>query len=127
MIPLPSIERVRDYFRWRQEDARRNALNAHCYWLLRKEGSSVQEATRALEGKSIAGKNELLFSRGINFNDLPAWQKRGIGVWWTDVEKKGFDPVRQTAIMTTRRGLHVECELPLREEYDRLIESILRQ
>jgi tRNA(His) 5'-end guanylyltransferase len=34
---LPTIQRVRDYFRWRQEDAHRNALNAHCYWLLRRE------------------------------------------------------------------------------------------
>ena len=38
MIPLPNIEKVHDYFLWRQEDAHRNALNSHCYWLLRKEG-----------------------------------------------------------------------------------------
>ena len=28
---LPTPELVVDYFRWRQEDATRNALNAHCY------------------------------------------------------------------------------------------------
>ena len=38
LVPLPNLEKVRDYFLWRQEDAHRNALNAHCYWLLRKEG-----------------------------------------------------------------------------------------
>ena len=27
MVPLPNAERVEDYFRWRQEDANRNALN----------------------------------------------------------------------------------------------------
>ena len=27
---LPSLDLVVDYFRWRGEDARRNALNAHC-------------------------------------------------------------------------------------------------
>ena len=31
IIPLPSVERVRDYFLWRQEDAHRNSLNSHCY------------------------------------------------------------------------------------------------
>ena len=36
MVPIPSLERVQDYFLWRQEDAHRNALNAHCYWMLRK-------------------------------------------------------------------------------------------
>ena len=40
---LPTPELVVDYFRWRQEDATRNALNAHCYWLLRKEGGSVRK------------------------------------------------------------------------------------
>ena len=32
---LPSRELVVDYFRWRNEDAHRNALSAHAYWLLR--------------------------------------------------------------------------------------------
>ena len=36
IIPLPDIERVKDYFLWRQEDAHRNALNSHCYWAMRK-------------------------------------------------------------------------------------------
>jgi tRNAHis guanylyltransferase family protein len=57
---------VRDYFLWRQEDAHRNSLNSHCYWMLRKEGKSVQEAMAELSGKSVSFKNEQLFSRGIN-------------------------------------------------------------
>ena len=35
---LPTAELVVDYFRWRNEDAHRNALNAHCYWTLRRQG-----------------------------------------------------------------------------------------
>lgn len=57
IIPLPNIERIQDYFLWRQEDAHRNALNAHCYWLLRKEGLTAQQATSQLEGKSTSYKN----------------------------------------------------------------------
>ena len=33
---LPQIGDVVDYFRWRSEDAHRNALNGHCYWMLRQ-------------------------------------------------------------------------------------------
>lgn len=33
---LPTLKNVLDYFRWRGEDAHRNALNAHCYWTLRQ-------------------------------------------------------------------------------------------
>src|SRR5262249_24958282 len=74
---LPSVELLVDYFRWRNEDASRNALNAHCYWLLRKQGRSVREATAKLKGASAAERNELLFQHGVNFNELPLWQKRG--------------------------------------------------
>ncbi|EDN68326.1 protein of unknown function DUF549 [Beggiatoa sp. PS] len=72
---LPTKELVSDYFRWRQADAQRNALNAHCYWLLRKEGQSQQDATTALLNLSVSDKNEFLFSHGVNFNELPHWQK----------------------------------------------------
>jgi len=70
---LPTPELVRDYFRWRSEDAHRNALNAHCYWVQRKQGAGALQATKRLEGMSVAEKNELLFQNGINFNDLPSW------------------------------------------------------
>jgi hypothetical protein len=45
-----------------------------------KEGQSVERATRALLGKRDSFKHEMLFKRGINFNDLPEWQRRGTGV-----------------------------------------------
>ena len=126
MVPLPTVERVCDYFLWRQEDAHRNAMNSHCYWMLRKDGLSVGQATEQLEGQSVAYKNELLFKHGINFDTLPSWQKRGMGVWWTDIEKEGYDPVRNEAVTTTRRVLYEETELPLGEEYASFIAGLLK-
>ena len=44
---LPTAKDVVDYFRWRQADAHRNALSAHCYWTLRRgeqRRSSLREA-----------------------------------------------------------------------------------
>ena len=127
IVPLPSMERVQDYFLWRQEDAHRNALNAHCYWMLRKEGLDAVAATAQLEGKSIAYKNELLFARGINFDTLPSWQKRGIGIFWADAEKEGFNPVTKQSVITTRRELCVEYELPLGEAYANMVTGILEE
>ncbi|GHT85056.1 guanylyltransferase [Betaproteobacteria bacterium] len=122
---LPTAALVRDYFLWRQEDASRNALNAHCYWLLRKEGKSAQTATAELEHCSVANKNELLFQRGINFNDIPTWQKRGIGVYWDDYEKEGFNPKTQSRTVAARRRLHVDLELPMKDAYGGLIDTRL--
>jgi tRNA(His) guanylyltransferase len=122
---LPTTEHVLDYFRWRQEDAHRNGLNAHCYWLLRKEGKSINEATKALVGLSVAAKNEMLFSRGINFNDLPAWQKRGVGVYWEIYAKDGHNPITGESVEVMRQRLKRDLELPIREDYDRFIVGLV--
>lgn len=117
VVPLPNIERVRDYFLWRQEDAHRNSLNAYCYWTLRKEGMGKTEAAMQLEGKSAAFKNELLFQHGINYNDIPGWQKRGIGVYYRNALKEGFNPVTNENVQTQRRELYADYELKLGEDY----------
>lgn len=124
IVPLPNKERVADCFLWRQEDANRNALNGWCYWTLRKEGKSKREATSILSGKGTAFKNELLFERGINYNDVPGWQKRGIGFVFEEVEKEGMNPITGEKTKTKRREL-VKKELSVGEEYRQMILSIL--
>lgn len=125
IVPLPNIERVQDYFLWRQEDAHRNALNAHCYWMLRKEGLNAQDATSQLNGKSVSYKNELLFSRGINFDTLPNWQKRGCGLYWNEIEKIGFNPITKAEESSTRRMIVVDQDLPLGIPYAKIISDLL--
>lgn len=125
MIPLPNIELVQDYFLWRQEDANRNALNSWCYWTLRKEGKTVAEATAGVNGKSITFKNELLFERGINYDKLPSWQKRGTGLWWETREKKGYNPIKKVEEKTLRKVLTTEYELPYGQEYSDLVKGFL--
>ncbi|WP_337175832.1 tRNA(His) guanylyltransferase Thg1 family protein [Paludisphaera sp.] len=119
-------EDVVDYFRWRQADAGRCALNGWCYWSLRKEGLAAGEAARILHGRSRAFKHDLLFRRGVNFNDLPAWQRRGTGVAWERFEKEGFDPLRGLAARAVRRRLAVHRELPLKDEFGRYLEGLIR-
>lgn len=114
---LPTLDLVGDYFLWRQEDAHRNALNSHCYWSLRKQGKSVREATDALLGLSVSDKNELLFSHGINFNELPAWQKRGVGLYWEEYDKLGQNPVTGESVLTKRRRVKYDLNLPMKENY----------
>ena len=125
VVPLPTIERVQDYFLWRQEDAHRNSLNSHCYWLLRKEGKNIQEATNALKGKSVSYKNELLYSKGINFDKLPAWQKRGVGVWKEEFEKNGYNPITQKEEKAIRNKIKIEYELPLGRNYAEFIRNLI--
>jgi tRNA(His) 5'-end guanylyltransferase len=118
---LPSVELVVDYFRWRNEDAARNALNAYCYWTLRKQGLSEQAATSQLEGLSVAAKNELLFQGGTNFNDIPKWQKRGVGLYWETYGKPGYNPLTASMTTTRRRRIAKVFELPMKDEYGEFV------
>jgi tRNA(His) guanylyltransferase len=122
---LPSQATVVDYFRWRHEDAHRNALNAHCHWLLRKRGESAQAAHQTLLGLSTAGKNELLFQNGINFNELPSWQKRGAAVFWEDYERTAVDPRTGHDVMAQRRRLARNLELPFGDAYDEYVRGFV--
>ena len=124
---LPSQALVRDYFRWRHEDAHRNALNGHCYWRLRDEGNHGRSAAHKLRGLSYAAKNEFLFERGINFNDLPNWQKRGVGLYWESYKKESRSPIDGSVIWADRRRLKRDLELPMKDEYSAYIEAFLRQ
>jgi tRNA(His) 5'-end guanylyltransferase len=47
-------ELVIDYFRWRQADAARCALNGWVYWTLRNDGVSMADATAAMHRVTVA-------------------------------------------------------------------------
>jgi len=122
---LPNVDCVIDYFRWRNEDAHRNALNAHCYWALRNEGKNVQQATDGLHRLSIAEKNELLWQRGVNFNDLPLWQRRGVGLYWEGYQKATRNPLTGEDVAASRSRLKTELELPMKDEYGLFIKKLV--
>lgn len=82
--------------------------------------------TVAATKRGTAYKNELIFQSGTNFNDVPAWQRRGVGLWWETYERAGFDPVRQVEVTATRRRVRVERELPMKDEYRSLIGRLLQ-
>lgn len=126
LCELPNATLVRDYFRWRHEDAHRNALGAHCYWVLRKSGKNVAEATAGVSHLSVAEKNELLFRHGINFDQLPAWQKRGIGLRWVEYAKPAYNPHTGESTTTVRRRIQRDDDLPLKDDYGRYIDDIVR-
>lgn len=121
LLELPNESLVLDYFRWRYEDAGRNALSGHCYWRLRDEGLDANEATRALEKLSVPERHELLHARGKPFQDTPAWERRGVGIWPERVLRAGRDPRTGETKMAERRSWRIELELPDRDGYAALI------
>ena len=67
----------------------------------------------------------MLFANGINFDSLPAWQKRGFGVYWADVEKSGMNLKIGDPTITQRRNLQLDFELPMGDAYANAIQRLL--
>lgn len=78
-----------------------------------------------MKGASTAQQNELLYQHGINFNDIPHWQRRGTGLHWQDYQKTGSDPRTGNQTTATRRTLHINDQLPVKDEYRALVMQAL--
>jgi len=118
---------VVDYFRWRQYDATRCCLNGHCYWMLRNDGLTATAATAELDSKNAAAKQEMLFQRGINFNGLPAWQRRGFALRFHAEPRTGEDPRTGESVDVVRRVLRLDDELPMGPDYTEYLLALLRE
>ena len=78
-----------------------------------------------MNGLSEADKNELLFEQGINFNNLPTWQKRGSGLYWQQYRKKGHNPKTGEDTVVSRQKIKIDLEIPMKDEYGGFIQDLL--
>lgn len=116
-------EQVSEYMAWRSGDAARCALQNACYWALRADGLSAAAATSQLNGQPVSFKNELLFARGINFNELPVWQRRGVLLSMQQYEKTGHNPITGEDVVVTRRRLETDWAIPTGDAFAALIDA----
>lgn len=85
-------EEVTNYFIWREQDASRNSIN-----MLAQSKFSHKE----LQGKKVPEVHDMLMlQRGINWNDLDTWKKRGFCVRKTE---SGWSVDDNTPIFTQDR------------------------
>jgi len=68
VFTIPDIDEVVNYFIWRQQDATRNSISM---------AAQAQFSHKELMGKSCNQMQEMLFNKGINWNDYPVRFKRG--------------------------------------------------
>lgn len=120
----PNQAAVTDYFRWRQSDANRCAINGYCYWTLRQEGLSARKATSQLENKSQEAKWQFLQDKGVIWDQVPGWQKNGVGVYWTTYTKDAKNQKTGEAVKVTRRTIKTDHELPVREKYEEFLRTL---
>ena len=92
-VVYTGLERAVDYLAWRQLEAWRNHLNSYAYHTLTSMGLSPREAAARLRGLRSEQIHELVYREaGVNLAKTPAWQRRGILVYWRWYTKTGVDP-----------------------------------
>jgi tRNA(His) 5'-end guanylyltransferase len=121
----PSIDDAVAYFAWRQSDAARAALDGWCHWTLRTNGNTPKQATRRLKGARVADKTELLIGHGIEFNAVPAWQRRGVLLGWEALDDDAPTAAAAPVLPTAGRRIVVDAELPMGEQFETLIAAMV--
>lgn len=65
---VPTLSDAADVFVWREDDATKNSITM---------AASAHYSDRQLHGVGSSAKQEMLWQKGINWNDFPAFFKRG--------------------------------------------------
>ena len=108
---MPTLEDAAEVFIWREDDATKNSITM---------AAGAYYADRELEGKNSSVKQEMLWQKGVNWNDYPAFFKRGTYLQrraalrtLTDEERARIPEAHRPPIGATfERTQVVELELP---------------
>ncbi len=114
IIPIANEEIV-NYFRWRQDEAWRNCINSYGYWSLKME-FPTKIAVNKLKKLKSSDIHDLLFKKGINLNDVPNYQKRGIAIYKKKKLINGINPKTKSKESSFRKFLFIDKKLSMFDE-----------
>ena len=108
---VPTLEDAAEVFIWREDDATKNSITM---------AAGAHYADHELEGKSSSVKQEMLWQKGVDWNDYPTFFKRGTYLQrrtaartLTDAERARIPEAhRPPPGATFQRTQVVELELP---------------
>lgn len=104
-------EEVCNYFIWRQKDATRNSIQA---------AGQAQFSHKELDHKSQADIQEMLFQRGINWNNYSIPEKRG-----SFVRRDTETIEREDGSVIVRNPWYIDTEMPILTEHRDYIEDLV--
>lgn len=105
-------EEVCNYFIWRQKDATRNSIQS---------AGQAQFSHKELDRKSQSDIQEMLFQKGINWNDYSTPEKRGSFL-------RRYTETTQTedGVITVRHPWYIDEDMPILTEDREYIETLIR-
>ncbi|MDA3779460.1 MAG: tRNA(His) guanylyltransferase Thg1 family protein [Bacteroidales bacterium] len=85
---IPSKTEIMNYFIWRQQDTVRNSISSVAQDLY---------STKELDGKNMSVQQEMIFQKGINWNNYDSVLKRGRFIFKERYDKQGTERTRWVA------------------------------
>jgi len=101
VIPLHP-EEIADYLINRQSEAWRNHLQSYGFYTLVSEGLDESEAAARMRGLKAHEVHEMMWQRGVNLNETPGWQRKGVLVYRRPYEKEGLNPLTGQVVLVDR-------------------------
>jgi tRNA(His) 5'-end guanylyltransferase len=97
VFTIPSKTEVENYFIWRQQDTVRNSISSVAQTLY---------SSNELTGKNMSVQQEMIFQKGINWNDYDPKFKRGRFIFKqefeVEVNPNDYDQDKKTTVMRNR-------------------------
>jgi tRNA(His) guanylyltransferase len=126
---IPVGERnVLRYLVWRQSECMRNHNNAWAQWVMtRKAGLGARDANERLEGMKVRQLIEVCKTYGVELNETPAWQQRGVLLYTERYGKRGYNPLTKKHVTAQRRRVLTDWKPPFfaSRQGKALVKSIL--
>lgn len=98
---------------WRQVECLRNHYNAWAKWvLINRVGLSPRSASEKLTGLKVPELSKLCKKHRIDLEQTPAWEGRGVVMYFENYTKRGYNPVTKKSVAANRRRIEVECNPP---------------
>lgn len=101
---------IREYFKWRQDEAWRNCLNVYAQTALNKKYTPKQTAQKLYKLNKV-DLHEILYKNGINPTHMPTWQKRGIAIYKKPRKTEGYNPKSNTKNISVKNKIYVDMEV----------------
>ena len=102
-ISLHDSVQIKDYFRWRMLDSKRNAVNSHIYYyFIQNDNFSVASANKFLNSKNNKQRLEFLAKNDVSiFN----WQEYGKAYFWDTYVKNAVHGITNKPVQAIRNRL----------------------
>ncbi len=112
VIPLHP-EEIPAYLTGRQAETWRNHMQSHGFYRLVSEGMGEKEAASKMKGMKFEEIHELMWQRGVNLNETPGWQRKGVFIYRKKTEREGYNPFKGETVTVERREITEDWDPPV--------------